>query len=116
MQDNRKAEEISRLLLQIATQNSSYSIQNAKYYFDYDTVLQKLQEALDHIENTLCCERPDNLPEEIPWCDRVASDCSEEINPYVYAGMMTAEEYKQMHEQREQDDEKCRRAVDGDAR
>lgn len=107
MQDMEKAEKINALLAQLFKLNTKYQVRKEQYFFDYDSVISALEDVVDKIEGTLMCERPHDLPTDIPWCER-AWDDGEEFNPYVYDRTMSIKDYKLMHQNISEDRRKRR--------
>lgn len=103
MQDMKKAEEINRLADELRDLNEQYQAHKFKYYFEYDGVIQSLQTALRVMGESLCCERPAELPRNVPWCTRVSEGAGDEVAPFVFDAAMDLEDYEQMQRSIEAD-------------
>lgn len=90
MQDKDKILEIRNLLNGLTATNDLYSDENKGFYFDYDTVIELLQQVNETIDASARCPRPDNISSDIPWCENM----NDEFDPLVYRGDMSAEDFR----------------------
>lgn len=90
MQDKNKILKIQNLLNGLTTANDLYSDENKGFYFDYDTVIELLQQINETIDASARCPRPDNIPSDIPWCESM----NNEFDPLVYRGDMSVEDFR----------------------
>ena len=70
--------------------------QKAKWLYDYDATLRLLKRTTSTMENSLRCERPDDLPATMPWNEKPYVSRNND-DPYIYDGSMGEKEYIQMH-------------------
>ncbi|MDR2559198.1 MAG: hypothetical protein LBC86_06615 [Oscillospiraceae bacterium] len=64
-------------------------------YFDYEKVFDLLCQTEGVLTSTARCPRPIELPSEMPWCESMNSD---EFDPDMYNGSMSADEHEKMYE------------------
>lgn len=101
MQNQEKIKEIETLLGDLMAANRIYSDEKIGTHFDYDKVLNLLQEANETMNSTARNPRPADLPKDTPWSEKFYD--SEQFDPYVYDGSMSTEAYKTMHSHFEAD-------------
>lgn len=89
MQEKDKIIKIRDILNSLTTVNDLYSDEDKGFYFDYDTVIELLQQVNDTIDASARCPRPDSIPSDIPWCESMNS----EFDPYVFRNDMSVEEF-----------------------
>ena len=94
MQDKDKILEITNLLNSLSAANDLYSDENKGFYFAYDSVIELLRQVNETIHASARCPRPDNIPADIPWCERMYNGMEDEINPYVFRGDMSVEDFR----------------------
>ena len=90
MQDKDKILEIRNLLTSISAANDLYSDENKGFYFAYDSVIELLQQVNETIDASARCPRPDNIPDDISWCENM----NNEFDPFVYRGDMSVEDFR----------------------
>lgn len=95
MQDQSKVEQIRGLLQNLTVTNEDYGDRKMGTYFDYDQVLQQLQQAAELMQHSAHTPRPANLPENVAWSETFA-DPGEEFDPYSYDGSMSPKDYEKM--------------------
>ncbi len=99
MYNKEKIERISELLQELQTGNTAYDDPAIAYHYDYDRVIQSLEQAKETMEQSVRCPRPKDLPKDIPWSERLSQGADDEdFNPYVYDGTMSPEDYDKMRE------------------
>ncbi len=69
----------------------SYEDDKNKIYFDYDGVISLLEQAQALMAESARCPRPDNLPADMAWDERLYN--GENFDPLVYSGTMDAEDF-----------------------
>lgn len=62
-----------------------------RYYYNYDRVLELLEEVAKETSDAVRCERPDNLPEDLLWSESCFD--GEDMTPFVYDGSMSADDF-----------------------
>jgi len=105
MQDLEKSGQVRwfcEIIINVVTSYESDA--NHKIYFDYDSVLKLLEQAQITAIDTARCPRPDNLPPEMPWSERLYGG-DEVFNPYAFDGTMSIEDYEKMHDLMQLDDD-----------
>jgi hypothetical protein len=90
MQDKDKILEIRNLLNSISAANDLYSDESKGFYFAYETVIELLQQVNETIDESARCPRPDNIPDDIPWCENM----NNEFDTFVYRGDMSVEDFR----------------------
>lgn len=109
-QDQNRIAEIAALLSSIQESisdllwtNEAYSNPKVGTVFDYNAVIttlksakQTVESAKERIHDSARNPRPANLPKDMPWSERFA-DPDEDVDPYVYDGSMSPEDYDKMH-------------------
>lgn len=93
-QNPEKIQQIYTLLDDILATNREYANVKNGTYFNYDSVIAKLQEAQTEMTETARNPRPEDLPEDIPWSEKFA-DPDEDFDPYVFDGSMSEKDYDQ---------------------
>jgi hypothetical protein len=106
-QDLKKSDYVKWLIESIANavtsyENDSHEIYH-EIYFDYDDVISLLEQADALVEESARCPRPDNLPLDMPWSERMDDD--EDFNPFVFDGTMSIDDHERMHELMEQSEQ-----------
>lgn len=103
--NEEKTKRIKNLCWELEWLNQGYGeqIDTHKGSFDYDGVIQLLQQAVALVGDTATFERPDNLPKDIPWCPTPWCGADDDVDPHVYDGSMTPEDYEMMHVAMEKD-------------
>lgn len=94
MQDKGKIIEIRNLLNSLSVANDLYSDENKGFYFDYDIVIELLQQVNETMDASARCPRPDNIPADIPWCERMNDGMNDDFDPYVFKGDMSIEDFR----------------------
>lgn len=98
MQNKKKVQRIRELLNGLQIANETYSDEKVCYYFDYETVIELLEQTQTVMEDSARCPRPADLPSDLPWCERLVTDPTEEFDPYAFDGSMSEEDYELMWE------------------
>ena len=94
MQDKDKILEIRDLLNSISAAIDLYSDENKGFYFAYDSVIELLQQVNETIDDSARCPRPVNIPDDIPWCERMCDGMEDEFDPFVFRGDMSVEDFR----------------------
>jgi len=92
MKDLEKSGYVKWLCGVIASNAESYESDAHEIYFDYDGVIDILDQAKTLIMESARCPRPDSLPMDMAWDERLA-DSDSVFNPYAYTGTMEYEDY-----------------------
>ncbi len=92
MYNKNKADEIILLCTTIINTVRAYEEQGYKVHFDYDRAAKLLSETTAHIIDTARCPRPDNLPSDMPWSERLYDGT--EFDPYTYDGSMSVPDFE----------------------
>jgi len=103
MRDLEGNKKIKWYLEIIGNAVTSYENDTHAIYFDYDGVIGLLEQAQMLIVDSARCPRPADLPEHLPWCEKL-SDSGEVFDPYAYVDM-SHEDYEKMHELMAENDE-----------
>ena len=90
MQYKDKILEITNLLNSLSAANDLYSDENKGFYFAYEIVIKLLQQVNETIDASARCPRPDNIPDDIPWCENM----NNEFDPLVYRGDTSIEDFR----------------------
>lgn len=87
-------EEITEMLQELIKQHNMYGNGTDGFQYDYDTYAVKvlLKQALQVMEETARCLRPEWLPEDMPWNESM--NPVEEFDPYVFQGNMSVKDFK----------------------
>lgn len=95
MQDKEKIARIAELIVDLSTTNSAYSNESNGTHYDYDRVVDLLEQAQTIMDETARNPRPANLPESMPWSERFADPAGPEAAPdlYSYDGSMSEKDY-----------------------
>lgn len=104
MHNQEKVDIIKGLCNEIISDSIQYSDQDMKSYFDYDTVITLLTKSKEVIKQSARCPRPEHLPEDLIWSEKYYNE-NDEVNPYVYDGSMSAEEFEKLQEKLFEDEE-----------
>lgn len=91
MQNIEKEKEVRQLCQEII--NISYSSREHKAYFDYDLVIEQLENTKKLIQESERCPKPKDLPKNMIWSERYYNP-DEEIDPYVFDGTMSIEDHE----------------------
>lgn len=107
MQDLEKSGKVKwfcEIIINVVTSYESDA--GHKIYFDYDSVLKLLEQAQEVTIDTARCPRPENLPSDMPWCERLYGG-DEVFDPYAFDGTMSTPDYEKMYDlmQRDEDEE-----------
>jgi len=97
MQDLEKSSQVKWLLETIINAVVSYENDTHKIHFDYDGAIGLLEQAQMLVTESARCPRPADLPDYLPWCERLFSG-DDVFDPYTYDGSMSLEDYDKMHE------------------
>lgn len=92
MQDLDKSNQVKWLYEIITNAALSYENDTHKIYFDYDGVIGLLEQAQILITESARCPRPENLPPDMPWSERLYDGT--EFDPYAYDDSMTIEDFE----------------------
>lgn len=94
-QDLEKSKQVKWYLDIIKRAVEGYENNNHPIYFDYDGVIGLLEQLQIHVIDSARCPRPTDLPDDMPWSDKLYN--SEEVfDPYVYLGDMHTDDYEKM--------------------
>ena len=108
MQDLDKSNQVKWLCDNIKNTAESYENDTHKIHFDYDSVINLLEQAQEIINESARCPRPDNLPSDMAWSERLYDGT--DLDPYVYDGSMSIEDFQKIsaaygeHRQEESED------------
>lgn len=91
-QNPEKIQQIYALLDDILATNREFADTKIGTYFNYDSVMAKLQEAQTEMTETARNPRPEDLPEDIPWSEKFA-DPNEYFDPYTFDGSMSEKDH-----------------------
>ena len=72
MQNLEKSDQVKwfcEIIINVVTSNESDT--QHKIYFDYDSVLGLLEQAQTAVIDSARCPRPENLPPDMPWSERL---------------------------------------------
>lgn len=94
MKDKEKIKQVNELCQEINELNTMYQNSEEKFYFDYDGVIELLGKTKERIEISLRCLRPDNLPDDIAWCEM--TNPNYELDPFVYDGSMSIKDFEKV--------------------
>ena len=104
MQDLEKSSQVKWLLLTIKLAVESYENDLNRIHFDYDGAINLLEQAQMLVTESARCPRPADLPDYLPWCEKLYSG-DEIFEPYIHDGSMSDEDYVKMHELMSEDEE-----------
>lgn len=97
IQDKEKEQMVLALCNDIINTCKNNATMEYKTYFDYDSAIDLLKQTKEVIEETLCCPRPEKIPEDIPWSERFY-DGNTVLNPYVFDGSMSIEDFERFQD------------------
>lgn len=89
--EDKKKEIINNIINEISEINNSKDNESKGIYFNYDSVIELLEQAKNEMINSMRCPRPKDIPKDIIWCESMGD---EEFDPYVYKGDMSVEDFK----------------------
>jgi hypothetical protein len=95
MRDLEKSGYVKWLCEMITNTVENYENGTHPIYFDYDSVIGLLDQTRTRIAESARCPRPDDLPPELPWLERLYGG-DEALEPCVYDGGMSYEDYQGM--------------------
>jgi hypothetical protein len=94
MQDIKKFVEVNRLVGDISRRNLDLSHPKLGAHYDYERVIQMLNEVKSVMEESARCPRPPGLQKDILWCEKFCNG-DNELDPFVYDGSTLPDEFQQ---------------------
>lgn len=89
--EEKKKRIIDNIINEIKGINNSKDNEAKGVYFNYDAVIELLEQAKNEMINSMRCPRPKDIPKDIIWCESMGD---EDFDPYMYKGDMSVEDFK----------------------